>query len=174
MAEEIRILQLQVSNSDSTRKETESKAQDEKLEQYQNKIALMQRMMEDRTMISEGKIRNLTTENEALRLHLKLALESLKNPIKVENTKASSAHNLSLGGEDKLAQVNEGEETAEEEDYEQGYTDEDEAIDVGVHEERASEVQGFMGDLLKDLGMFRKKIDDDKGRFGREVGVGVV
>ncbi|RAL67770.1 hypothetical protein DID88_008498 [Monilinia fructigena] len=127
-------------------------------------------MMEDRTMISEGKIRSLTTENEALRLHLKLALESLKNPIKVENTKASSVHNLGVGGEEKLEQVNEGEETAEE-DYEQEYTDEDEAIDVGVHEERASEVQGFMGNLLKDLGMFRKKIDDDKGRFGREFGV---
>lgn len=175
MAEEIRILQLQVSKSDSTRKETETKAQDEKLEQYQNKIALMQRMMEDRTMISEGKIRSLTTENDALRLHLKLALDSLKNPIKVEPARAISLRNPDFGGEHEVEQNKENrhpdQATAEEEEYGQEYTDEDEAIDVGVHQERASEVQGFMGDLLKDLGMFRKKIGDDKGRFGREIGV---
>ncbi len=41
----------------------------------------------------------------------------------------------------------------------------DEAIDVTVHEERANEVQGYMKDLLKDLGMFKKKIGDDKSRF---------
>ncbi|TEY37829.1 hypothetical protein BOTCAL_0504g00040 [Botryotinia calthae] len=178
MAEEIRILQLQVSNSDSTRKETETKAQDERLEQYQNKIALMQRMMEDRTMISEGKIRNLTTENDALRLHLKLALESLKNPIKVEPARTISVGSYTFGNGDELGQHKENrtiaETTNEEEGYDYEFSDEDEAIDVGAREERASEMQGFMGDLLKDLGMFRKKICDDKGRFGREITVNVV
>ncbi|KAF7957642.1 hypothetical protein EAE96_003216 [Botrytis aclada] len=178
MAEEIRILQLQVSNSDSTRKETETKAQDERLEQYQNKIALMQRMMEDRTMISEGKIRSLTTENDALRLHLKLALESLKNPIKVEpaRTISMSSINFATGGEFGHDKENRTVDIAtnEEEDYEHEFTDEDEAIDMGAREERASEMQGFMGDLLKDLDVFRKKICDDKGRFGREMTVNVV
>ncbi|ATZ48315.1 hypothetical protein BCIN_03g05410 [Botrytis cinerea B05.10] len=178
MAEEIRILQLQVSNSDSTKKETETKAQDERLEQYQNKIALMQRMMEDRTMISEGKIRSLTTENDALRLHLKLALESLKNPIKVEPARTISVGSFTFGNGDELGQHKENrtidEAINEEEGYEYEFSDEDEAIDVGAREERASEMQGFMGDLLKDLNMFRKKICDDKGRFGREITVNVV
>ncbi|KAM0144213.1 hypothetical protein ACHAQE_000739 [Botrytis cinerea] len=178
MAEEIRILQLQVSNSDSTKKETETKAQDERLEQYQNKIALMQRMMEDRTMISEGKIRSLTTENDALRLHLKLALESLKNPIKVEPARTISVGSFTFGNGDELGQHKENrtidEAINEEEGYEYEFSDEDEAIDVGAREERASEMQGFMGDLLKDLNMFRKKICDDKGRFGRGITVNVV
>ncbi|KAF7907532.1 uncharacterized protein EAF01_005118 [Botrytis porri] len=178
MAEEIRILQLQVSNSDSTKKETETKAQDERLEQYQNKIALMQRMMEDRTMISEGKIRSLTTENDALRLHLKLALESLKNPIKVEPARTISMGSISFGIGGGVEHDKENrtidEATNEEDGYEHDYSDEDEAIDMGAREERASEMQGFMGDLLKDLDMFRKKICDDKGRFGREMTVNVV
>ena len=47
-------------------------------------------------MVAEGKIRNLQTENDALRLHLKLALESLKNPIEVR-----SARNSVQGGSRK-------------------------------------------------------------------------
>ncbi|KAH7033234.1 kinesin motor domain-containing protein [Microdochium trichocladiopsis] len=79
MAEEIRILQLSV--SDSRRREKETLESEERLEEYQNRVVAMQRKMEERSLVAEGKIRSLQTENEALRLHLKLALDSLKNPI---------------------------------------------------------------------------------------------
>ncbi|KAJ1329526.1 kinesin family member 1 [Microdochium nivale] len=79
MAEEIRTLQLSV--SDSRRRERDAIESEEKLEEYQNRVIAMQRKMEERSAVAEGKIRSLQTENEALRLHLKLALDSIKNPI---------------------------------------------------------------------------------------------
>lgn len=163
MAEEIRILQLNV--SDSRRREKEGKEQEEKLEEYQNRVIVMQRMMEERSMVAEGKIRSLQTENDALRLHLKLALDSLKNPIEVPTNARSSiqGENRTRGsfGMDNGDKENEdGTEIPDEE-----YQEEDEAIDVDLHEERATEMQGIMKDLLKDLGMFKRKIGDDKGRF---------
>jgi hypothetical protein len=170
MAEEIRVLQLTV--SDSRRREKEGKEQEEKLEEYQNRVVMMQRMMEEKSMVAEGKIRNLTVENDALRLHLKLALDSLKNPIDVRSTRSSvqgGARKGSMfeagdrGGEDK--ENYERTEVPEEE-----YGDEDEVIDIAAHEERATEVQGFMKDLLKDLGMFKRKIGDDKTRFINPLG----
>ncbi len=170
MAEEIRVLQLSV--SDSRRREKEGKEQEEKLEEYQNRVVAMQRMMEERDMISEGKIRNLQTENEALRLHLKLALDSIKNPIEVPRSTRNSVHRGSTQGSDMYKGGDRGfdgdedkknDERTEVPDEE--YGDEDEGIDVTVHEERANEVQGYMKDLLNDLGMFKRKIGDDKQRF---------
>ena len=170
MAEEIRVLQLSV--SDSHRREKEGKEQEEKLEEYQNRVVAMQRMMEERDMISEGKIRNLQTENEALRLHLKLALDSIKNPIEVPRSTRNSLHGGSRRGSDMYKggdrgfAEDEGKENDERTEVpDEEYADEDEGIDVTVHEERANEVQGYMKDLLKDLGMFKRKIGDDKQRF---------
>ena len=165
MAEEIRILQLSV--SDSRRREKEGKEQEEKLEEYQHRVLAMQRMMEERSMVAEGKIRNLQTENDALRLHLKLALDSIKNPIDVRSARSSvqggSRQGSMFGAGDRVGDDKENDEKTEVPDDE--YGDDDEAIDVSVHEERANEVQGYMKELLKDLGMFKKKIGDDKSRF---------
>ena len=174
MAEEIR--QLQLSVTDSRRREKEGKEQEEKLEDYQKMVTNMQRAMEEKDMVAQGKIRSLTTENEALRLHLKLAVESLKNPIEVPR----SARNSSMGsrkasqlgrsgsggeGEDKENRyAGDGEETEVPDEGEYGYMD-DEAIDVGIHEERAVETHDDLKDLLKDLRMFKMKVGDDKGRF---------
>ncbi|KAH6680374.1 kinesin family protein-like protein [Halenospora varia] len=166
MAEEIRVLQLTV--SDTRRKEKETKDQEEKLEEYQNKIVLLQRMMEEKTMIHEGKIRNLQTENEALRLHLKLALESIKNPIEVR-----SARNSVQGGSRAGSVFESREPVPDDVDKENDdrtevpdseYGDEDEGIDIS-HEEKAEEVQEYYKDLLSDLKMFRRKVKDDKDRF---------
>ena len=165
MAEEIRVLQLNV--SDSRRREKEGKEQEEKLEDYQDRVVTMQRMMEERSMVAEGKIRNLQTENDALRLHLKLALESLKNPIQVPR----SARTSMQGGSRRpsVFETEEGEADKENDDQtevpDEEYGYEDEAVDLTEHEERATEVQGHMKELLIDLGMFKKKIGDDKGRF---------
>ncbi|KAL7925341.1 kinesin domain-containing protein [Trichoderma austrokoningii] len=89
MAQEIRMLQLSV--SDSRQREKNAQEAEERLEEYQMSVSAMQRMMEERSMVAESKIKKLQTENEALKLHLKLAIESLKNPIPaVELDKESS------------------------------------------------------------------------------------
>jgi hypothetical protein len=167
MAEEIRILQLNV--SDSRRREKEGKEQEEKLEEYQTRVITMQRMMEERSMVAEGKIRNLQTENDALRLHLKLALDSLKNPIEVRSGRDT------VHGRTRTGSISDSEDDDKENDQKtevpnEEYGDEDEGIDVTSHKERASEVQGFMKDLLKDLGLFKRKLGDDKNRFVTPLG----
>jgi hypothetical protein len=176
MAEEIRVLTLAV--SDTRRKEKEDKEQEERLEQYQNKITQMQRMMEEKAMVSEGKIRNLQTENDALRLHLKLALATINNPIEVPR----SARNSVYGGSrqasminapfiDETNKENAPEETALDPEPESLYGDEDgDNYDYEVREEKAHEMQGYLKDLLKDVGMFRKKVRDDKDRFVKPLG----
>jgi len=122
-------------------------------------------------MVAEGKIRNLQTENDALKLHLKLALDSLKNPIAIP-----SARNSMTGSkpkemfEDGGSPVEADKENVEMEAAEEDYSDDDEGIDVEVHEERATEMQGFMKELLKDLGMFKRKLGDDKSRFVKPLG----
>ncbi|KAL7974882.1 kinesin domain-containing protein [Trichoderma sp. SZMC 28014] len=89
MAQEIRMLQLSV--SDSRQREKNAQEAEERLEEYQISVSTMQRMMEERSMVAESKIKKLQTENEALKLHLKLAIESLKNPIPaIELDKESS------------------------------------------------------------------------------------
>ncbi|KAM0457867.1 hypothetical protein ACHAPV_006412 [Trichoderma viride] len=89
MAQEIRMLQLSV--SDSRQREKNAQEAEERLEEYQMSVSTMQRMMEERSMVAESKIKKLQTENEALKLHLKLAIESLKNPIPaIELDKESS------------------------------------------------------------------------------------
>jgi hypothetical protein len=170
MAEEIRILTLAV--SDTRKREREDKEQEERLEQYQNKITQMQRMMEEKAMVAEGKIRNLQTENDALRLHLELALATIRNPIEVPKSARNSVH----GGSRNSSILKDG--VAEEEDKENAregtpqapeseYGDEDEvnAYDYEVHEEKGHEMQEYLQDLLKDVGMFRRKVRDDKERF---------
>ncbi|KAJ9142711.1 Kinesin-like protein [Pleurostoma richardsiae] len=163
MAEEIRVLQLSV--SDSRRREKDAREQEERLDEYQQRVAAMQRMMEERSLVAEGKIRSLQTENEALRLHLKLALESLKNPIPA----------VAVTGTGRPGTVDglktDGGQEAKAGDKENGTTedavheDEDEAYDSEVYEERENDMQDYMQSLLKDLGMFRRKIGDDKQRF---------
>ena len=54
---------------------------DEKLEEYALQVEQMQRRAEEDKLVHESKIRQLVEQNEALRRHLKLAIESLKNPI---------------------------------------------------------------------------------------------
>ena len=154
MAEEIRVLQLSV--SDSRRREKDAQQQEERLEEYQNRVVAMQRLMEERSQVAEAKIRSLQTENEALRLHLKLALDSLKNPIPVVTV--SSRPSTSGGKEEGLKE-------GDKENTDEAYYDEDEAYDSEDYEQRAGDMQDYMQTLLNDLSMFKRKIGDDKGRF---------
>ncbi|KAI0122955.1 kinesin motor domain-containing protein [Xylariales sp. AK1849] len=168
MAEEIRVLQLSV--ADTRRREKDQKESEEKLEEYQNHVSAMQRMMEERSLVAEGKIRSLQTENEALRLHLKLALDSLKNPIPEVVVNPDPPKDIEIAeGEDKEnAMLNRPEphgKHADDEFIDEALYGEEDEYSPEVHEERASDMQEYMHDLLKDLSLFKRKIGDDKGRF---------
>lgn len=133
MAQEIRMLQLSV--SDSRQREKNAQEAEERLEEYQISVSAMQRMMEERSMVAESKIKKLQTENEALKLHLKLAIESLKNPIP----------SVPL----------ESRESSDDEDYD--YDSESTAAD--------DELQHEMERYLQDMGNLRKLIGGDLSRF---------
>lgn len=81
MADEIRQLQLAVGDS-RRREQSSARENEERLEAYQARVAGLQRAMEERSLVAEGKIRSLQTQNDALRRHLRLALDALKNPIR--------------------------------------------------------------------------------------------
>ena len=180
MQNTIRELQVQVSLANQAANERTAKgreamaaadksvgARDDKLEEYQMKVERMQRMMEEERLVGESKIRQLVEQNEALRLHLKLAVESLRNPIPV----APSPQPTETATQDELKQQ------AFEEQQEHGTRqvspevfDEDEGYETPPHDDRldseAQEMQAHMEDLLEDLGLFRRKVADDHERFG--------
>ena len=166
MAEEIRTLQLVV--GDSRRRERDAKEQEDKLEEYQARVRSMQQLMEERSLVAEGKIRSLQTENEALRLHLKLALESLKNPIPAVTIRdaGDGAEPVRTKGDGVVDIDNDNDkENDEHYDNEGDETDEDDGYASGDYGHDADEMHDFMDSLLQDLGLFKRKIGDDKQRF---------
>ncbi|PNH74484.1 hypothetical protein VD0001_g3035 [Verticillium dahliae] len=164
MAEEIRVLQLSVSESRRREKDT-TQDQEARLEDYQKSVVAMQRMMEEKSLVAEGKIRSLQTENEALRLHLKLALESLKNPIPAVPLKAVEEQQKSIGEEAGDDDDKENEDSLVSYDGDSDSTTYD--SEAGGEED---ETQDYMKSLLQDLGMFRRKIGDDMGRWMEQGG----
>lgn len=167
MAEQIRLLEHQLSMSEP-KKETagagdsakKAREAEERVEAYQEQVGNLRRAMEEKSMVAEGKIRTLQTENEALRLHLKLALESLKNPIPDIRTKARKSF-----GDEHLYHSIETEQPEENKENDEGWDGEYEDDGYESHDEQAEEMQNHMQELLNDLGMFRRKIGDDKSRF---------
>ncbi|PTB79718.1 hypothetical protein M440DRAFT_1178119, partial [Trichoderma longibrachiatum ATCC 18648] len=89
-------------------------------------------------MVAESKIKKLQTENEALKLHLKLAIDSLKNPI-------------------PPVQLKDKESDEEDDDDEYDYDSESTAAD--------DELQHEMERYLQDMGNLRKLIGGDLSRF---------
>ena len=172
MQDTIRELQVQVSVANQAanevrrgnreREDTKNGVRDEKLEEYQEKVERMQRLMEEERLVGESKIRQLVEQNEALRLHLKLAVESLKNPIKSPEPEV----------EEKGVQVDEGDKenlghdkAQEDPEEDEGYYEDVYAMDR-QRDQEAVEMQSHMEELLKDLGHFRRKVADDHQRFG--------
>lgn len=178
MQETIRTLQVSVSQQAVTKRENDLQTQ--QLEEYQKQVEKMQRLMEETRQVSECKIKQLVTQNEALRLHLKLAVDSLKNPIPSVEVLGVGSRSVSLasvqGG--KMMEREEGEETAGEvkekenasppPEPELGWDDDGEGDEesVDASEAEAVEMQARMEELLKDLGLFRRKVADDHSRFG--------
>ncbi|CAG9943237.1 unnamed protein product [Clonostachys rosea f. rosea IK726] len=152
MAEEIRLLQLSV--SDSRQKEKNAQQAEERLEEYQNRVAAMQRKMEERSMVAESKIKKLQTENEALKLHLKLAIDSLKNPIPPVTVKSIDE------GVDNKENVD-ADDISEADDYEYDYDSESTAYGE-------DDLQEDMRRYLTDMGNLRKLIGGDMMRFKDE------
>ena len=169
MQETIRALQLSVSQQAVTKRENET--QEARLEEYQKQVDKMQRLMEETRQVSECKIRALQTQNEALRLHLKLAVDSLKNPIPEV---LPEKHAKGLGIEDKENSDVHGIRTPDMiSDRGSVVDDEDDGDDDSTwrpREGEAEEMQGRMEELLKDLGLFRRKVKDDHSRFGNPLG----
>ena len=200
MQNTIRELQLQVSVANQSAHERMTRGReavtaaergmgqrDEKLEEYQSKVVRMQRMMEEERLVGESKIRQLVEQNEALRLHLKLAVESLRNPITVASSPARAyeedeeeeevEQGRGKGGEEfakeAVAKESGPGREAEKENLRQVTPEfeEEDGGDGGYHdnervEVEAVEMQQRMEDLLKDLGLFKRKVADDHERFG--------
>ena len=175
MQDTIRELQVQVSVANQAanevrrgnrdREEKNNGVRDEKLEEYQEKVERMQRLMEEERLVGESKIRQLVEQNEALRLHLKLAVESLKNPIKGPEPKVEEKGVQADEGDKENNGPEEAQEDDEEEEEEEGYYEDAHAMDR-QRDQEAMEMQGHMEELLKDLGHFRQKVADDHLRFG--------
>jgi FtsZ-binding cell division protein ZapB len=161
MAETIRLLQLSV-NASTTRKRDEVDRAGQELEDYQRQVTKMQRAMEESRAVSDVKIRALNAELEelrpindrlrnevsSLRRHLALAVGELKNPIV-----------LPPAEEDKGCDVQEIEVYSDEDE-----DDEEESDDEGYSSQHA-EWQADIDELMKDLGMFKRKVADDRSRF---------
>ncbi|KAL2000518.1 hypothetical protein VTN02DRAFT_2958 [Thermoascus thermophilus] len=166
MAETIRALQLSVSQAAVNKRESE--LQNEKLEEYQQQVEKLQRLMEETKMVSECKIRRLQTENEALRNHLKLALESLKNPIPpvtVEKRRSSLAFIQGKGDDDD----DDDDETEKENnapvESELGFDEWEGTIRDQAIRIEAQEMQADMEGLLRDISLFKRKIAADHEMF---------
>ncbi|KAH1316309.1 hypothetical protein KXX33_005436 [Aspergillus fumigatus] len=168
MAETIRALQLSVSLAAANRRETE--IQNERLEVYQQKVEKMQRLMEETKMVSECKIRQLQTENEALRNHLKLALDSLKNPIPLVTIEKRKS-GLSAWGEhngntdDGINETRPQSPISDAGPEPDLIWEDDDTILIEASQVKAQEMQADMEDLLVDLNMFKRKLATDHERF---------
>jgi hypothetical protein len=171
MQETIKALQLSV-NAAATRKRDEADRARDELEDYQRQVSKMQRAMEESRAVSEVKIRALTAEvedlrpqNEALRLeiealrrHLTLAVGELKNPIVLPPEPG-------VGGDEE----NEDPRQFEGSDSGIGGDDDDDFDRYSISGEGGGfEHEVWQSDvdlLLKELGMFKRKVKDDKERF---------
>lgn len=185
MQNTIRELQIQVSVANQAANERKGRpettatvhgARDEKLEEYQIKVERMQRLMEEERLVGESKIKQLVEQNEALRLHLKLVVESMRNPIEVLPPLAPSGCEKDIhadhdvrGGECSDKENQQPSTPGRNNNNNMGGEREMSESEVQEHnrriEEEAVEMQARMEDLLKDLGLFRRKVADDRDRF---------
>jgi Kinesin motor domain len=166
MTEQIRVLQFTVNQNAASKRESE--AQNEKLEEYQQQVEKMQRLMEENKMVSECKIRQLQTENEALRNHLRLALDSLKNPIPAIPLRKRETSLGSLQSEEPAEEITIERDlvTPPPPDEETSGIWEDEQESSDEDDEEAHEMQADMENLLNELSLFRRKLTADHERFG--------
>jgi hypothetical protein len=178
MQNTIRELQIQVSLAHQAANETQKQSgrhsngnastgqRDEKLEEYQNKVERMQRLMEEERLVNESRIRQLVEQNEALRLHLKLAVEALKHPIPAVG-RLCACGGIVVGREDSTEPMEADKENrAVSPDAESGPAWLAAKAFQASAQAEAEEVQTSLGELMEDLGLFRKMVADDHRQFG--------
>ena len=109
----------------------------------------MQHKMEEAREVAKCKIKALQTQNEALKRHLRLTIDSLKHPIPAVAT--PSDRDDDYDSEDAVSANGDDDDDDEKDDDDDGQVTE--------------EVEQRMSELLSDLGVFRRKMVDDKIRF---------
>lgn len=146
------------------------------MEDYQQNVDQMQRLMEETKMVSECKIRQLHTENEALRNHLKLALDSLRNPIPPVTIEKRKSSLYALEEESRSPEfTDDREDDSDMSPASPSFSDiepepdliweDDDTIQIEASQVKAQDMQSHMEDLLSDLTMFKRKLASDHERF---------
>jgi hypothetical protein len=162
MQETIKALQMSVNVATVRKRDEAEKARDE-LEDYQRQVNMMQRAMEESRSVSEVKIRALTmevdelrpanmalqVEIESLRRHLALAVSELKNPIVLPRE---------LQAENYDATDDEYDGEGSDSGVGDSASDDEGEFDHGGFQDDVDE-------LMKDLGLFKRKMLDDKQRW---------
>ena len=143
MQETIRLLQLSITDAVVNQKQQDE--QDEQMELYQEEVRRMQRKMEESREVAECKIRALQMQNEALKLHLRLAIDSLTNPIP------------------DVVLRNDENERPDEDSTKQ----EQDAFAAARAADEADrrDLENKAHQLLADIGAFRSRLHEDQVRF---------
>lgn len=135
---------------------------DDKLDEYQTQVERMQRVLEEEKLVSDSKIRQLEERNEAMKLHLRLAVESLVNPITglLNSPIRKPKRKPKAAGEQ--GQKENGTSADDDE------IDEDDIVDPvrnAKADAEALEMQNKLRDMLEEMGYFKRKLADDFERF---------
>jgi hypothetical protein len=188
MAETIKNLQLSVNHAHEKKME-----EMEALDSYQAQVEKMQRLMEETRQVSDARIRALTAEVEmlrpenskmrgeieALRRHVSLVVGELRNPIIIpqELLPPPVEEPVEKGYGDlkgDVVGVVDLEEDKENAMNGNGKADKRQARDSMVsmksepeddHESWAMDVHSEAEQMLQELGLFRRKVKEDRDRF---------
>lgn len=162
MAETIRALQVSVTNAHTRKKEETSE-----LEDYQRQVDKMHHLMDETRQVSDARIRALTaeveelrpendrlrSEVEALRRHLGLALNELKNPIVIPQELMPGYAGSEASSEmDEIPEHDDRSIVSVEDDEKENH-------------QWAMDLQSEAEEMLKELGFFKRKVHEDKSRF---------
>ncbi|KPI38311.1 Kinesin-like protein KIF1C [Cyphellophora attinorum] len=136
-------------------------AQNDKIREFTNKYEGMLQIMEEKLAISESKVRQLEEEKEAQAIHLKLVLEELKNPIRINVDREEPAERKRESKARKSRSTTPDLIWEDEGFHSECIDSEDEA--AHAHDE---EMQAEMEALIADLGLFKRRVADDHNMFG--------
>jgi soluble cytochrome b562 len=177
MAETIRALQVSVNNAHARKKEEATEMED-----YQKQVDKMHRLMEETRQVSDARIRALTaevedlrpenerlkSEVEALRRHLGLVVDELRNPIIIPEELRTTGDVDPYTLQPELLE------------HDRSFGDADSAVDFLEHENApplspkfseeehdswAWELQNHADEMLKELEFFKHKVKEDRSRF---------